>query len=414
MLTSSHRWMVAAATMLLSALAFPASARAECVETGALDALASARGSRFLLLDYDSLQLNLDRDVSEHAEAIAEFSPQAPSGHVFAAFGGDARTLGGYDVCTDRGQAPGDLEQLRGGLTAGYIGRSGWSVRLSWVIGQDSIDYGVMRTPHAQQGSWSFSQQLLAVELRPTPQLAFTVSSLGRESESITPTPDGEMLTHGTTAPAVGGATMVSARTAWLGGGAAVLWTPGGLQTLSLGFSEVPIVDGLTSTLGVGYLVDERQATSVVGLRWAHGRTLASNPLGKPLPAGESVGRVSTGWALSAEVGQEYRPVGVRDGRVRLDGALQVRTAQQGISMVIDWGAYVETTLAGSRFFSESTGRSTTPGIGGGIQGLQGFRFGSVVFDLYAGVNRPETLALIPQAVARPEVRGQMLWRLGW
>ncbi len=413
-ISTNPRIFLAASALLLAMLAFPTTARAQCREGSALAGLQAARGSRFLLLDYDALQLNLDRDLSAHDEALAEFSSAAPTGHVFAAAGGDDRTLGGYEVCTDRGQAPGKLEQLRGGLTGGYTSPSGWSVRLSWVVGQDRIDYGAQRTGHSEQGAWSFTQQLLAVELRPTAQIALTFSQLGRESESLTATPDGEMLVPGDERPSGGGATMVSARTAWLGGGASALWTPGGLEALFLALEEVPLTSGLSSTLGVGYLVDERQPTSRVGLRYARGQTLANNRLGARIPPGESVGRLSTGWAVSAELGQEYRPVGLRDARVRLDGSIQVRTVASGVSMIIDWGAYLEATVVGSRFFSETTGRSTTPGIGGGLQGIQGLRFGSVVFDLYAGVNRPETLALIPQAVARAEVRGQMLWRFGW
>jgi hypothetical protein len=213
-------------------------------------------------------------------------------------------------------------------------------------------------------------------------------------------------------------------RSYWLGGqsqalrGSFGVLLQGGLVELAtIATQPLPLFgEGpLTASASATYLREEKQGVTGVQLWWMHSKE-ATVPAYDKKGERDGTATLGAGYTLGTDASMEWNSPRLRHVRVQADAFFRAGLLPGKISFpcVIDWHVYAEATTFDSAFFEQTTGEKRVLGGGVGLRGMQGLRVGSVVFDLYGGVNRPETLALVPQAVGHGEVRMQMFFRLGW
>lgn len=418
------RAVVAALAFTLASVAVARADADPCSPTAAYDALSSARRSRALVLDFLRFQRNLDADVA-YVDELARLDPDAtPTRHVYVAPGFEGRELGDFDVCTDHGLQRAKLLQARLALTVGFDDPSGVSLRLSVMRGEDITRYGFGNGKATRfdtgDGAWGFGQTLWAARIGSSRWFEAVFALAGSESESITATPQGVTLIKPTNDASVLSRGSVAywlgahSRALGVGVGALVQGELVELATVSLD----PIALGKRPFFAAGaatFLREERQGVTSLSLTYASGDSLV-------MPGRDRDGNVASydaiawGWSLLGEASMEWNTPRIRHARAELDGFIRAGVVPKLFAFTagLDWHLYADATMFNSAFMARLVDRSGVVGGGIGLRGIQGLRVGSVVFDVSGAVNRPETLALIPQAVDHPELRMQMFFRFGW
>jgi hypothetical protein len=418
-----------AAAMGIAMQLWPQVALAQCPNNNSPPVLSEARAARWLIGDDVHAQAQLDHQRAVVASHLADHAVLPPTFEVFshASFGFQG-VLGGFPVCSDRGQVSASMERLRLSATVGLTHTpTQLQFRVSFVGARDQLSVGNLGKDGEDSAEAGYQQGLVAFRLGHARWGRALFGVVTQESPFFSPADSLSLsprLAGNGTGSRFYGFSVPALRTHFV-----TLAQSSGIEVVQLLSSDLPLGPlPFSLSLGPTYIREERQVVGLVRLRGRSGGN-RQGPRTQTWMSEDDGETHGTGSAHSAfgpvvEASTEAGEARLRHARLRFEGFTEfIRVVHdRSHHKFLRLAGYVEGSVFRSRFFERAIAASsaTTPAAqaaaawGGGLGATLELDTMpvAVVLDTGIGWNRPELLSLMPSSVDQFEVRGGVTFRV--